>query len=107
MAYEIIYAPVWWYSAGAVGALNRFFDRLRFGNQYFGWSVWLVNIFRPMYAQRDFAGRAISFVVRIIQVIVRSMLLLGWSMVALLMLLSYFFLPVIVILEIFYQWPLS
>lgn len=98
--------PVWWYTFGAVHAVNRFLTRLSDGNDYLGWSVWLFNIFTPMYAQTDFAGRLISLGVRVVQVLARSVLFFGWILVAIVMLIAYFLLPLITLFEIIYQWRL-
>ncbi|KKU49031.1 hypothetical protein A3H10_03945 [Candidatus Uhrbacteria bacterium RIFCSPLOWO2_12_FULL_46_10] len=104
--WEIIYVPVWWYTFGAVRAVSRFLTRLNDGNDYLGWSVWLFNIFTPMYAQTDLTGRLISIGVRIVQVMARSVLFLGWILVVVIMLMAYFLLPLITLFEIFHQWRL-
>lgn len=104
--WELIYAPVWWYTFGAVGAIQRFYERLKEGNQYLGWSVWLTNIFTPMYAQYDLVGRLISISVRGVQVIVRSALLIVWLAISLAILLAYFLVPIITIVEIIYHWQI-
>ena len=103
----VIYVPVWWYTFGAVRAVERFGQRLSEGNDYLGWSLWLVNIFTPMYAQIDLAGRLISLGVRIVQIIVRSVLFFGWTIIAVTMLMAYFFLPVLTLAEIIYHWRLT
>ncbi|OGL87399.1 hypothetical protein A3I40_00155 [Candidatus Uhrbacteria bacterium RIFCSPLOWO2_02_FULL_48_12] len=104
--WELIYAPVWWYTFGAVGAVRRFYERLKEGNQYLGWSVWLTNIFTPMYAQYDLTGRLISIGVRVVQAAVRSVLLIVWLAVSLGILAAYFLVPLIAMVEIIYHWQL-
>lgn len=100
---ELIAAPFWWYTIGAHRAFERFRLRLREGNAYIGWSVWVNNLFTPMYAQHDWAGRLISLFIRLVQIIVRSLLLILWLTVCFVLLGLYFALPVLVISEIIYQ----
>jgi len=103
---EFAYAPVWWYSQGLQRALERLQVRLHDGNQYLGWSVWVSNLFTPMYAQHDALGRSISFAVRVFQIIARSLLLLAWVVVSLSLFVLYCVLPVVAMLGIIYWWRL-
>lgn len=104
---EVVYMPVWWYTVGAGRATKRFFARLKDGNDYLGWSIWLVNIFTPMYGQSDLAGRLISVTMRLVQVIARSILLLAWVIVAFIMYAVYFILPIIAVGQIAHHWRLA
>lgn len=104
--WELVYAPIWWYTFGAWRAIERFYERIKEGNQYLGWSVWLFNIFTPMYAQYDLAGRLISMGVRIVQVIARSIVFAVWIAVSFSILLAYFMVPIITMAEIIYHWQL-
>jgi len=91
---EILYFPVWWYSVGLgrlIVSLARFW---RNQEKTLGLSVWAKNIFVPMYGQRDIASRAISFVMRLIQIILRSIALLSWLLILLLILFIWLSLPV-------------
>ena len=65
--------------------------------------VWIKNIFRPMYAQYDWAGILISFFVRLFQIIVRGIFMLGWLALAILALGLWLVLPVLAIYEIIFQ----
>lgn len=101
--WEIVYVPVWWYTNGAGRALSRFYRRLKDGDEYLGWGVWFFNIFTPMYAQNDLAGRLISFGVRVAQAAVRTLLFLVWIIIDAVLLAAYFVLPVVTLAEIIYQ----
>jgi hypothetical protein len=102
---EVLATPLWWYGRGAERALERFRDRLRAGDDYLGWSVWAANLFTPMYAQADFAGRLISLAARSVQLLARSLLLLAWVTVATVLLVLYFAVPVIAVAQVIYHWP--
>jgi hypothetical protein len=65
--------------------------------------VWIRNIFRPMYAQYDFAGILISFFIRLVQIIFRSFILLFWLIFSLAVVAFWVLLPVFVIYEIIFQ----
>ncbi len=65
--------------------------------------VWVKNIFRPMYAQTDLAGRLISFFIRLAQIIFRSFIMLFWIIFSLAIIVFWIIAPVFVIYEIIFQ----
>lgn len=68
---EALYAPVWWYTAGLRHiALNRL-KNMRDTASHLALRLLILNIFQPMFAQFDRAGRIISFFMRIIIIIAR------------------------------------
>ncbi|MFA5155503.1 MAG: hypothetical protein WC453_03650 [Patescibacteria group bacterium] len=90
---EILYFPVWWYTVGFGRLVKGAWRFWRNQEQILGFSVWLKNLFVPMYGQRDFAGRLISFVIRLVQVIFRGVILLAWLAALLVLFLSWLALP--------------
>lgn len=101
---EVLYVPVWWYTMGATRAFNRFSSRLQEGDEYLGWSVWVRNLFTPMYAQTDIPGRLISFAVRTVEVAVRSAGMLSWLITCMILLGFYLAAPLVVAAQLVYQW---
>jgi len=103
IAWEIIYFPIWWYGPGfARTALSIF----RFIGQKFislGLGVWLKNLFVPMYGQHDFAGRFISFLVRLVQIVFRGLGFLFFVVTSLLLLFAWLLLPLLLLYGIFHQ----
>ncbi len=95
---EILYFPIWWYSVGLMRAGGAVFRFWRAQEISLGFSVWVKNIFVPMYGQRDIASRAISFFMRLIQIIVRGFILIIWLAVALLALAFWMALPILLFL---------
>ena len=73
---DILYFPIWWYSGGVkhtgVFCLNLF----RGANNFLAPGLWLQNITVPMFGQYDWQGRLVSFFMRLINVIGRSIALL-------------------------------
>ena len=100
---DVLYFPIWWYSRGllnlAIGLKNFLSDK----QKSLALFVWLKNIFKPMYAQYDFAGHLISFVVRLVQIIVRGIAMLFWLVFALAVFIFWLLFPVLVIYEIIFQ----
>ena len=95
---EILYFPVWWYSVGFARATKRAFRFWRAREVSLGFSIWLKNIFVPMYGQRDLAGRVISFVMRLVQIIFRGVVLLFWLGLVLMALIIWLIFPILLFL---------
>ena len=99
---KILYFPLWWYGVGLIKKSKSLFYFIKAKEEELGLGVWAKNILVPMYGQRDFTGRAISFFVRLVQVIFRTILLSVWFILALSVLLIWlFFPPILVIASIF------
>jgi len=103
--WEIIYWPLWWYSTGfwrlllSVGrSIKNKFISLALG-------VWLKNLFVPMYGQHDFAGRCISFFMRLVQIIFRALVFIFYSLFSILLIVLWLLLPLLIIYAIY--WELS
>lgn len=101
---DILYFPLWWYSRGLfnliLGVKNFLVDK----QKSLALLVWLKNIFKPMYAQYDWQGMLISFLVRSVQIIFRSIFLLFWTILALAVIIFWLLLPILVIYEIIFQY---
>ncbi|MCX6795346.1 MAG: hypothetical protein NT165_01260 [Candidatus Falkowbacteria bacterium] len=99
----IIYFPFWWYSIGFVRCLRYLGRFLRERQESLALFVWLKNIFRPMYGQKDFTGRLISFLMRVIQIIFRALVLIIFLLLALLLALFWLAVPLLVLALIILQ----
>lgn len=58
--------------------LLRCIDLVKDGNENFSPGLWLKNIFVPMFGQTDWQGRIMSFFMRLVNVIGRSIALFIW-----------------------------
>ncbi len=94
---EILYFPLWWYSVGFLRLLVGLGKFLRNQEASLGFSIWLKNIFVPMYGQRDFTSRLISFVMRSIQIIVRGLGLLFLVLLSFLIAILWLAFPIFLI----------
>ncbi len=99
---DIFYFPLWWYSKGALYALRKCIGLLKSGNESLAPSLWLLNLFVPMYGQFDFQGRIISFFVRLVQIIARLFGLLIWLLFCVILFLIWLVLPLAVLYGLIY-----
>ena len=100
---DLIYFPLWWYSVGFLKIINLLRSFLVYSLRVLGIAVWLKNLFRPMYGQKDIAGALISFFMRIFQIIIRSIGFVILSIIAIILGLIWLVAPVIVVYELIYQ----
>ncbi len=94
---DIIYFPVWWYTKGAAHALRWCFNLLRHGNESLAPGLWLANLFVPMFGQFDLQGRIVSFLMRLVQIFARTIALLVWLSLCLVLFLCWLALPVLIV----------
>lgn len=97
---EIFYFPIWWYTKGLAMAANFSWQRIKNMEVRLGVKVWVVNLFKPMFGQRDIAGVLISFFMRIFQIIGRTIVLFLWTVIMILVFFVWIVLPLFVILGI-------
>lgn len=97
------YFPIWWYTTGLKKAFLRMVSTIVQGNDELGVSVWIKNIFKPMFGQTDWQGRLISILMRIFQIIFRSILLVFWIIFALVVFFVWIILPIFLIFQIIYN----
>lgn len=63
---DALYTPLWWYTDG-LGDMFRFVARnARYGANVIGIGLWAKSLFKPMYGERTWQGRIVSFVMRLI-----------------------------------------
>src|SRR3989338_1737861 len=99
----IIYFPFWWYTGGLWMMLHWTFHSIRYVDAWLGFSVWLRNIFVPMYGETQLSGRAISFLARLMVIVVRGIAVLVWSIIALAIFSAYLLLLPAAVLGIFFN----
>ncbi len=100
---EILYFPIWWYSVGFVRLVKSLWRFLLNQEKILAFSVWLKNLFVPMYGQRDFVGRLISFIIRLAQIILRGFVLLLYLILMLGLLLLWLIFPIALLLMTAFQ----
>ncbi len=97
--------PVWWYTAGfvrVVRAAANWFEQTR---RMMAVGLWAKNILTPMFAQYDFAGRAISVLMRLVNIIGRALGLVFFGFAILAALALYLVFPIaLALLVVFQAW---
>lgn len=96
---DFLYFPVWWYSLGFGKMVKKAALSLRERERDLGLGIWVKNLFTPMYSQYDWAGRIISFFMRLAQIIGRTVVLLIWLTFLLLFLAVWLALPIAVVYQ--------
>lgn len=100
---DILFFPFWWYSFGLFKMLLGLKNFLSDKQKSLGLGVWIKNIFVPMYGQRDWQGMLISFCVRVVQIIGRSIAMAFWLIIAFLMFWAWLLFPAAVIYGLIWQ----
>ena len=94
---DLFYFPVWWYTVGTKHAIVWCAQLFMTGNTTLAPGLWFKNIFVPMFGQYDIQGRIISFLMRLIQVIARTIALIGWMIICLVLFIAWLALPVAIV----------
>jgi hypothetical protein len=100
---DVLYFPLWWYGRGLVNLTKGVMNFIADKEKALALLVWVKNIFRPMYAQYDWQGMLISFFMRLVQIIFRSIVMLLWLIISLAIIIFWIILPVFVVYEIIFQ----
>ncbi|MCF7820410.1 MAG: hypothetical protein K9M44_02985 [Candidatus Pacebacteria bacterium] len=101
--WEFLYFPIWWYSVGWWRFGRFLYAFLSWQQASLGFYTWLKNIFVPMYGQTDFAGRMISFLIRVVQIMARGLAMLILLLLALFLFIFWAALPLLVVYGILFQ----
>jgi len=100
---EIAYFPIWWYSVGLVETAKKLWAFLLNQEKALGFRIWCKNILVPMYGQYDWAGRLISFFIRLIQIIFRGLVLVFWFLIALVGFSLWIVVPIFLFIALMFQ----
>ncbi|TAK03605.1 hypothetical protein EPO34_00380 [Patescibacteria group bacterium] len=75
----IVLFPVWWYTRGLMIAARGAMGAFASANRAIGFTVWLKNLFVPMYGETELSGKLVSFVVRLGVLAFRGVGVLAWG----------------------------
>ena len=98
----IVLFPVWWYTRGLLVALNGAVGAFASANRNIGFTVWLKNLFVPMYGETELSGRLVSFAVRLGVLVFRGLGVLLWGTTGILLFFVHAFALPLSILGILY-----
>ncbi len=103
--WEVFYFPFWWYSLGFYRVIVSLIKKTKKEWYNLGIGIHFKFLFKPMYAQRDFSGRVISFFARIIQLIFKLIVFLLISLIFLIFIILWILLPAFIIWQIYINYP--
>ena len=95
--------PVWWYTKGAVLTVQWAARSASNYQKTLALSVWVKNIFVPMYGTRDWQSRLISFFIRVAQIFARGVALVVWMLLLGLAVAVYLILPIVTVLALLFH----
>ena len=78
---DLLTFPLWWYSRGFKEVFFILLHSVKRANENMGVGLWISNLFTPMYGQSDWEGRIISFFMRLVQIIGRSIAFVVWLII--------------------------
>lgn len=94
---DFFYFPLWWYTSGLYRMITNATGRVLDTADHLAIRLLLLNIFKPMFAQYDRAGRVISFFMRLIILLVRLMYLVVFSLLQALLVIVWIVAPAVII----------
>lgn len=94
---EILYFPVWWYSKGLVKTASHVWNSIRTTGRNLALILMIKNLFRPMFAQYDRTGRIISFFMRLLLLVARSIFFMLSGIFYMVFLVFWIVLPLFII----------
>jgi hypothetical protein len=68
--FSVLYFPIWWYTTGLRKRYQGFWNSVKNWSRYLALKILITNLFRPMFGQYNWQGRIISFVMRVIQLLI-------------------------------------
>lgn len=95
--------PAWWYTTGLVHTIQSLFGVWQGYARTLAISVWIKNIFVPMYGQYSIQGRIISVFMRGAQIVFRSIAFGFVGALLMVIFVAYVALPVIAFAFAFYH----
>lgn len=103
---DFLYWPIWWYTSGLKTRIVAAGEQIKLTWRALGLGLWLKSMFKPMYADKSFTGRAISLVMRIIILVWKLLWMLLWTLIVILVLLLWIIAPLAVIYMLYRQFKL-
>ena len=98
---DVLYFPVWWYTRGAKKTILFFWQKIIVTENALGVRIWVTSLFKPMYAQKDWQSKIISFFMRIFQIIIRTIAFAVVFIFWLTITLIWLALPIIVVRQVY------
>ena len=99
----IVRFPFWWYGKGLLIVANWGRHSIYGVYQLVGLGVWVHNLFVPMFGDTTIAGRLISFGARLFMIVFKSIIVVLYSVLMLIVILLYLIAPPVCVFGIFFH----
>lgn len=90
---SVLRFPMWWYTDGLMKLGKWIVQELEYRWKAYSFTIWIKNLFVPMYGQYDWSGRLVSFIMRVVVLIGRGIALVVEACAYLLLSVAYVFAP--------------
>lgn len=74
---DVLITPLWWYAGGLFWFIQYLSVAVLTASRQLNIFLWLRHLFTPMYQQYDWQGRIVSFLVRVFQIVSRTVFFLA------------------------------
>lgn len=101
--FDFVYFPVWWYTTGAKKVFLYCVELVQRANSRLAPGLWLRYVMVPMFGQRDWQGRIVSFFMRVVNIIVREIMLMVWICFVLVLFTLWFVWPVFIVFMLIFS----
>lgn len=95
--------PLWWYGRGLRDFIGWFSRSISQFSKSVALRVWMKNLFVPMYGDTSFAGRAISFFIRLVMIFFRGAGVVLYTILLAMLFFVYLLLPPVVLIGLVYN----
>lgn len=99
---DLLYFPVWWYGRGLQKRWKIALKEIKDGYRNLALKILILNLFKPMYGEKDRQGRIISFFARLIMLLGRSVEMLIWVLFIFILLAIWTIAPLFVVRQILF-----
>lgn len=97
---DVLYFPIWWYTVGLKDVVIKYGKSVSETANHLALRLLVLNIFKPMFAQYDRAGRVISFFMRVVILIGRSIYFVVYVVLRFSLVCAWVALPILIVMRI-------
>lgn len=103
LIWEILYFPIWWYGPGLKKVAIYTVNSIKNTEHSLAVGLMYKNLFKPMFGQYDRQGRFISFIMRSVLTLARTIAFIVLVVFNLVAIVFWIVLPIVVIWGIFFN----
>ena len=100
---EILFLPIWWYTIGLARMVAWCGRSVKGAAETTGLTLWVKNLFVPMYGETSFSGKLISFGMRLVMIFFRAIGTFVWMIIVIGLFFAYLVVFPLSILGILYH----